>query len=233
MSDDKTNSNGGARFWVAVGLGAFLLGAVPLLIACCGDIRSDQTAGKHKPVVVLPSSTKILVRGGAMTAYTLDATWNTPLVSGQKSNCVDLPLNFSAGTAYIVLEDHADPNAGGGQWMAQDFTWVVEIFGNNSGDGSSSGLKFTAQNSDCKQDGIVGTSILVTTMGTGMFYSKNLPPIGHRMDDRRLKFAGDGKDEDMYERMSAIRVTIDPTSRTVPDPTPCKHSDCSVYIGQK
>jgi hypothetical protein len=193
---------------VTAGLGTLLLGALVNL----GWIII------HKPKVTV--NCPILVRGGSMTAFTIDVKsgWS-PKTDSQPSYCVDMETANSS--IAFVNESDSDLSF---SWAGLPPTWTVEIRGNDS---NGAGMTFMPQGKNCSDH--AGTSVKVSSSKNGGFYPvSSLAPHGHHTDNRRFKFVGCDGDEDLCERMAKVIVTIDGKAQ----PTlVCGDGDCSVGIG--
>jgi hypothetical protein len=224
-----------------VGLGAGLVAAVSLSISCGGNPKPSQTGepesvvDKRRPVTVPPKNTVILVRGGAMTAFTLDAMWSPPIDPShpvQSQYCVDVA--YDADLSSITFVNHADPAASTNTWTTLDSGWYIYVKGQSTG---HAGLIFKPQETKCN-NATTGKSITVMstatdpenpTPGPGKFYPNKLNVVKHRKDNRRFMLQSGSGDEDLDERMWKIIVKVG--SKEDSGSADCGDGDCSIFIG--
>ena len=169
-------------------------------------------------------STPIVVRGGAMTAFSEHSKWTKVSPS---TYCLDIK---KIGDFYVNFDDMADGSSG--SWTAPK---AVEIHGHvptdpNATQASKSGLRLVLQTTNCA--GASGhESVQISAVGGG-FYPLAMPQHGSHGGNLRFQIdssAGCAQDQDICERMAELVVTD--SSGTVLSPIPCPDGDCSISIG--
>jgi hypothetical protein len=211
---NETNANYVTRrkFRMVVSvLSLLLLGAAALLVAQRKNWSQWWFTGTDTP---------ILVRGGAMTAFTVGKGapkgWGT--ASGS-TYCINVD------TSYIQFDIEADRTSK--SWPNLTPPWEVDIYGQSG----ANGLKFEGKASDCTgSTGLGKTSVRLSPMNGGGFYQT--PPLADappRKGNVRFRDTSCGPDEDACERMGKVVIKLSTGLPTVP---PCLDGDCTVRIGK-
>jgi hypothetical protein len=214
---------------VALGLVALLLVAIIFVVpqrgcpAARDGGKGDGGKGGDSP---------ILVRGGAMTAFTVGKGapphgWGNPSGSAY---CIDVDTSYiefdNVATGLVMPVPNLTPE------------WVILIYGHSVLDytsaatHSSNGFEFDAKSIDCQGHASPGKVFLhLSSMPPGAFYPP--PPMASvppRTDNLRFRDKSCGVDEDFCERIAEVDVISDKGKMLLHEK--CIDGDCSVVIGK-
>jgi hypothetical protein len=226
MSETNTSYVTKAEFWVvslilvALAVAAILVFLVPLqrdvndLRRDVNDVKGDVRRLLSKSDTTTPD-TPILVRGGAMTAFTIapSAGW------GQAPYCLNTPVT----TIAFTNEAATTPTPA---WNKLNSTWTLMIHSQHHG----SGLQFVAQAKDCSGD-TSKTSVLLTAVNGAFYLPPALPPFELHTDSLRFSDTAPGcqrrTDREYCERMGEVDLTGSGTQTAQ-----CVDGDCWITIGK-
>jgi hypothetical protein len=197
------------------------LGLLAIVLSGCESF-SDYV----KDLTRTTKNCPIVVRGGAMTAFTTNEGgkngWypKPPLTSAITEYCVDT----ETAKSYIEVTYQSGVGTKIASFKKLPPTWTVEI---KSQDDEGASLIFAPHPKGCNS---AGTSITVTSTKHSHFYTTVLAPGADHSDNRRFQsVACSSTDMDKCERMGEIDVTLKVGDKPVP--FQCPDGDCYVRIG--